>query len=195
MAKRKMPALNTSSTADIAFLLLIFFLLTTTMATDTGLSRRLPPPVDEELEQKVEDRNVLVVLVNSANEISVDGELVQVKEIKDLAKEFILNPENKPDMPKKTAVTIKYVGEIEITKQHVISLQNDRGTRYAVYLDVQNELVAAYNELREDLSKKTFGKSFKELDTDQQEAIVECYPQKISEAEPKQYGLTSGGTN
>ena len=139
MAKRKMPALNTSSTADIAFLLLIFFLLTTTMATDTGLSRRLPPPVDEEVEQKVEDRNVLVVLVNSANEISVDGELVQVKEIKDLAKEFILNPENKPDMPKKTAVTIKYVGDIEITKQHVISLQNDRGTRYAVYLDVQNE--------------------------------------------------------
>lgn len=188
MAKRPIPQMNTSSTADIAFLLLIFFLITTTMARDTGLSRRLPPPVDEDVEQKVEDRNVMVVLVSSSNQIMVDGKVVDVKEVKDLAKKFVLNADNDPHMPKKTLVKLPYFGDVEVTKNHVISLQNDRGTSYSTYLDVQNELVSAYNELREDAAKRQFGKSFKDLNSDQQDACTKYYPQKISEAEPKQYG-------
>jgi hypothetical protein len=85
-------------------------------------------------------------------------------------------------------VNIPLIGEIEITKDHVISLQNDVDTQYQVYIEVQNELVAAYNELRNELSKEKFGKLFDDLDEDQKKAIQAVYPQKISEAEPKNYG-------
>lgn len=187
MSSRKMPQPNTSSTADIAFLLLIFFLLTTSMDTDTGLTRRLPPPVDEDVEQKVEERNTLVVLVSYDNRIMCEGKEIQLWELKDIAKEFIANPNNSDKLPKKTAVTIDFLGDVEITKAHVISLQNDRSTKYSRYMDVQNELIAAYNELRDELSKQEFGKLFDDLDEAHQKAITAFYPQKISEAEPKTY--------
>ena len=186
MAK-KLPQPNTSSTADIAFLLLIFFLLTTTMDTDTGITRRLPPPVDEDVEQKVEERNTLVVLVSYDNRIMCEGEEIQLSELKAIAKEFIDNPNNSSRLPKKVPVTIEFLGDVEITKPHVISLQNDRATKYWRYMDVQNELIAAYNELRDELSLREFGKPYDELDEPHQKAVAAYYPQKISEAEPKTY--------
>ncbi len=187
MASKKLPQPNTSSTADIAFLLLIFFLLTTTMDTDTGLTRKLPPPVEEDVEQKVEERNTLVVLVSYDNRIMCKGREIELWELKDIAKEFIDNPNNSAKLPKKVPVTIDYFGEVEITKPHVISLQTDRSTKYWRYMDVQNELIAAYNELRDELSLKTFGKSYNDLDESHQKAVAAYYPQKISEAEPKTY--------
>jgi biopolymer transport protein ExbD len=189
--KKKVPEVNSSSTADIAFLLLVFFLMTTTMAVNKGLSRRLPPPVpaDQKTEDlKVKERNVFVVLINSDNQLLVQNEYLDVTKLKDKAKEFILNENDDPNLPEKVPMEVEYFGNVMVTKDHVISLQNDRGTSYSNYIEVQNELVAAYNELRNDLSQKKWAKNYDELDEDQQKAVQKILPQKISEAEPKNYG-------
>lgn len=194
MAKRKVQEINASSMADIAFLLLIFFLVTTTMSVDKGLSRRLPPPLPPNMEKKdveVNKRNILVILINSNNQLMVQGEPLDVRELKDRAKEFILNEARESSLPEIVPVDVEIDGKTEtyeVTKNHVISLQNDRGTEYQAYIDVQNELAAAYNELRDEVSRKKFGKAFADLDEDQQKAVQMIYPQKISEAEPKNYG-------
>ena len=189
--KREVPELNSSSTADIAFLLLVFFLMTTSMAVNKGLARRLPPPVPAEQKTedlKVKERNVFVVLINSEDQLLVRGEYTELADLKEKAKEFIKNAGDDPNMPEKEPMDVEYFGTVLVTKNHVISLQNDRGTSYAAYINVQNELVAAYNELRNDLAKTKFAKGFDELDAEQQKAIQKIYPQKISEAEPKNYG-------
>ncbi len=189
--KREVPELNSSSTADIAFLLLVFFLMTTSMAVNKGLARRLPPPVPAEQKTedlKVKERNVFVVLINSEDQLLVRGEYTELADLKEKAKEFIKNAGDDPNMPEKEPMDVEYFGTVLVTKNHVISLQNDRGTSYAAYINVQNELVAAYNELRNELSKAKFAKNFDDLDSEQQKAIQKIYPQKISEAEPKNYG-------
>lgn len=191
MGKRKNSEINSSSMADIAFLLLIFFLVTTSMSTSTGLSRRLPQPLPPDVEVPpidINKRNIFVVKINSQNQLMVQGELLDLKDLRTRAKEFIKNETNAMDLPVKFQVNIPLLGQMEVTKEHVISLQNDVDTQYQSYIEVQNELVAAYNELRNELSREKFGKLFTECDEKQQEAIQEVYPQKISEAEPKNYG-------
>ena len=189
--KREVPELNSSSTADIGFLLLVFFLMTTSMAVNKGLARRLPPPVPAEQKTedlKVKERNVFVVLINSEDQLLVRGEYTELADLREKAKEFIKNAGDDPNMPEKEPVEVEYFGTVLVTKNHVISLQNDRGTSYSAYINVQNELVAAYNELRNELAKAKFAKGYDELDAEQQKAIQKIYPQKISEAEPKNYG-------
>ncbi len=190
--KRKTPGINGSSSADIAFMLLIFFLITTSMDTDKGLARRLPPPVPKDQKEKpevdIKRRNLLIVLINSSNQILANGELTDIRQLKDKAKEFIDNPYADESKPERTEEDVPYFGKMMVTKHHVISLQNDRGTEYQAYINVQNELAKAYNELRDDVSLKKFNKTFAELDEDQQKAVQLIYPQKISEAEPKNYG-------
>ena len=189
MGKREVPEINAGSMADIAFLLLIFFLVTTTMDVDSGLSRMLPPPVPENQEPPppIKDRNVFVVLVNRDNRLLVEGEALKVKQLRKKAKEFIANPKNDEDLPEKKEINIPFFGNYPVSKQ-VISLQNDRGTAYGTYIAVQNELVAAYNELRDELSQQKFGKKLDELNKEQANAIKDIYPQRISEAEPKNIG-------
>jgi biopolymer transport protein ExbD len=177
--------------ADISFLLLIFFLVTTSMSVTSGLSRKLPPPLPPGAEQpdvEINKRNVFVVLINSNNQIMAQGQLVHIRDLKQKAKEFILNEFNSPDLPAVTTEEIPLLGKVNVTKDHVISLQNDRGTDYQAYLEVQNELVAAYNELREELAMKKFSTHYEALPEEKQEAIQKVFPQKISEAEPKNYG-------
>ncbi len=190
--KRKTPGINGSSSADIAFMLLIFFLITTSMDTDKGLARRLPPPVPKDQkkneEMDIKKRNILVVLINSNNQILCTNEFIDIKQLREKVRNFIENPYNDEHMPEKTEVDVPFFGKQMVTKNHVISLQNDRGTEYQAYIDVQNELAAAYNELRDEVSRKKFGKAFADLDEDQQKAVQMIYPQKISEAEPKNYG-------
>ncbi|MBP3586578.1 MAG: biopolymer transporter ExbD [Paludibacteraceae bacterium] len=191
MAK-KIPQINASSMADISFLLLIFFLVTTSMDVNQGLARRLPAPVPPD--QKVDDtkinkRNLLIVKINSMNQLMVQGQLMDVKQLKEEAKKFILNADDDASLPKLFEEDFGApFGVLRYTKEHVISVQNDVDTQYQAYLDVQNELVAAYNELREECAKKYFHKSYKDLDEDLQKKIQKIYPQKISEAEPKNYG-------
>ena len=189
--KRKTPGINGSSSADIAFMLLIFFLITTSMDTDKGLARRLPPPVPKDQKKQdvdINKRNLLIVLINSNNEILCGDQFVDIKQLKDKVKEFIDNPYNDANKPEKVEEDVPFFGKMMTAKKHVISLQNDRGTEYQAYISVQNELARAYNELRDDLSKKKFGMAFAELDEEQQKAVQQVYPQKISEAEPKNYG-------
>ena len=188
---RKVPAINASSMADISFLLLIFFLITTSMDVSQGLARRLPQPPDPN--QKVEEtdinqRNLFVVKINSANQLLVQGQETNISQLRAKAKEFIDNPNNDPNLPVLVTEEIEGLGVVTYTPDHVISVQNDVDTQYQAYLDVQNELVAAYNELRDAFSKKQFGKSYNELEEDEQKLVQKVYPQKISEAEPKNYG-------
>jgi len=189
--KRKMPGLNTSSTADISFMLLIFFLVTTSMDTDQGLGRTLPkPPEDDQLnnEIKVKERNILNIRINKDNYLMIGDDYVTVADVKERAKEFIANKENRKDLPELKPKNIKLLGQRMITENHVISVQTDRGTSYGVYFAVQDALVAAYNELRDELAKEEFGVVYANCTKEEQEAIREVYPQKISEAEPKKYG-------
>ena len=191
--KRSMPGINSSSTADIAFMLLIFILTTTTRDTDRGLARRLPNPPDPNVKQNddiiVKERNVLQVRLNKDNQLMVGSEYLDIKQLRAKAKEFVANPNNEESLPEKHLKNIPLLGgDCMITEKHVISVQNDVGTSYQAYIDVQNELVAAYNELRNELAKEKFGMDYIECSEDQQKAIRDFYPQKISEAEPKKYG-------
>lgn len=187
MAKKKTPAINSSSTADIAFLLLCYFLMTTTMGSQTGLQRRLPPMPDKNQkveDQKVNKRNIIIVKINSQDRLLAGNEPMDVSHLKDKIKEFLTNPANDPSLPEKEVKEIEGYGSYPVSKG-VISLQNDRGTSYRAYIQVQNELVKAINELREDFSKQNYKKSFANLTEEQQDIVKKCIPQNISEAEPK----------
>ena len=190
--KKKTPGINGTSSADIAFMLLLFFLLTTSMDTDTGLARKLPPPPDgqaEQLDIMVNKRNILQVMINSNNQVLCAGDYIDIWALKERTKAFLLNEARDEHLPEYEDREIPLFGNMNaITEKHVISLQNDRGTSYQAYIDVQNELVAAYNELRNEIARNRWGKLFDDLDEEQQYAIAQIFPQKISEAEPKDYG-------
>ena len=184
---RKTPGLNTQSTADIAFLLLCYFLMTSTMDQQSGLRRRLPPMPDQN--QKTEDtkvnkRNIIIVKINSSDRLFAGDQLLDVSQLKDKIKEFITNPNNDPNLPEREMKNIEGYGEYPVSKG-VISLQNDRGTSYRAYIAVQNELVKAINEVRDDFCKQNYGKAYTFLTEDQQKIVREAIPQNISEAEPK----------
>jgi len=187
MAK-KTPEINSSSTADIAFLLLCYFLMTTTMGDQSGLQRRLPPIPDKEQaqDQKVNRRNIVIVRINSADKLFAGNEAMDIAYLKDKMKEFLANPNNDPNLPEKEEKEIE--GKTYQVSKGVISLQNDRGTSYQAYLAVQNELVKAVNELRDEFSMREFGMKFNRLSEDQQEIVKKAVPQNISEAEPKDTG-------
>lgn len=234
MARRPLQEINAGSMADIAFLLLIFFLVTTTMDQDIGILRQLPPPVPEDMPEppEVKKRNVYEVLVNSQDQLLVEGEPMDIRNLKEGAIEFYTNPRNSPDLPQLKLVTrsmvqeninqlrqaiaenpdnkdlkdkledwedkmnaIELIGEYrELPSSALISLQNDRGTSYEMYIKVQNELSAAVNQLRNELAREKFNVEYSELspsddaDKPKIKAIRAVYPQRISEAEPKDIG-------
>ena len=189
---RKTPEVRADSQADIAFLLLIFFLVATTMNSDKGLSRVLPPlpPEDVKVEDiKVKERNVLLVFVNAAGQIMAGNESMYIRGLKDKAKEFILNPMDDENLPEKKDTEIDLGDGSKWTypvSEGVISLQTTRDTNYEVYIMVQNELSRAFNEVREQVSMQKFGHAFADLTEDQRSAVTKAVPQKISEAEPRQ---------
>lgn len=195
--KRKVPGLNGSSMADISFIMLIFFLVTTSMDTDSGLHVRLPNPPEENIEQdppKVKQRNTMVVTVNMYNQIMAkvgnsEAKEVQLNELRQLTKDFVANRDNDSKLPELHPVELPApFGVQNITKNHVISFVTDRATSYDLYFQIENELYGAYNELRDELARKTFGYGYKECNEDQQLAVRQYYKCMISEAEPKNYG-------
>lgn len=212
MAKRDIPEINAGSMADIAFLLLIFFLVTTTMDTDTGLIRKLPAMPEDKTTppDKINQRNIFEILVNANDQLLVEGEYIQVTDLKEKAKAFIKsNPSFPgvadetnsayPDMPAFKVVEVPVFGNVLVSKQ-IISLQNDNGTSYEMYIKVQNELIAAYKEVRNELANQKFGMSYTELlaqagasdaNKEKMKAIKKMIPQRISEAEPKKVGGTN----
>lgn len=186
--KRELPEINASSMADIAFLLLIFFLVTTTIDTDAGMLVRLPQwvePEDLPPPDKSNQRNVLEILVNQYDQLLVEGELAQIEQLKKLTKEFV---DNNGD---KTCEYCKGFGLTDLSDnphKAVVSLKNDRATSYEMYISVYNELKAAYNELRESAAQAKFQRSYDKLNDEQQDEIQDMYPLRISEAEPQAYG-------
>ena len=171
----------------MAFLLLCFFMMTTTMDQDKGLQRRLPPmpdPNQKVEDQKVNRRNIIVVKINSADRLLAGTEPMDVSFLKDKIKEFLTNPNNDPNLPEKEEIDIEGFGKYPVSKG-VISLQNDRGTSYQAYIAVQNELVKAVNELRDEFSMANFGSLYMKLDEEKQTIVRKAIPQNISEAEPK----------
>ncbi|HOW25368.1 MAG TPA: biopolymer transporter ExbD [Bacteroidales bacterium] len=186
---RPRPDVNASSTADIAFLLLCFFLMASNMNTDSGIFRRLPPPIDPaQKPPEIKERNIFTILVNKNDRLLVEGREGDISTLKDQAKEFLSNPSDDINLPEKRVEFISVLGDFPISKG-VISLKNDRGTSYEMYIKVQNELTKAINELRDELSRERFGIAFTNLnDTTYINAIQKAVPVSISEAEPENIG-------
>lgn len=172
--KRPIPEINAGSMADIAFLLLVFFLVTTTMDTDKGLRVKLPPYPDPEQEpprSTQNDRNVLEVLVNANNQLLVEQSIMNIEGLTELTKAHLTNEGRRPDLA-------------ESSIKAIVSLKNDRGTSYKRYVEVYNELMRAYAEVRDDYSQGRFNRPYKELSKDSKKEVRKKYPMKISEAEP-----------
>ena len=174
--KRSTPEINAGSMADIAFLLLIFFLVTTTMDVDTGIARKLPVLDDTQQPEDMQGnaRNIYEVYVNKKDKLLVEDEEMGIEDLRSGAKEFLNNNGKDPrlsDSPEKA----------------IISLVNSRGTSYEMYIAVQNELTAAYNELRDDEAIRKYSLNYTELPKDKQKEIRKMYPMKISEAPPGEF--------
>ena len=194
---RQVNEINAGSMADIAFLLLIFFLVTTTMDIDTGITRKLPPPPPKDQEDiKVKERNTLKVMVNKSDRLLVNGKPGDIANLRSEVREFLRNPDihnpnspdNKPEK-RKEPVNLPLLGGDVYVSKGIISLKNDRGTSYDMYIQVQNELAAAIRELRDELSQQYFGMKFGQLtDNNKIKAIQKAIPVAISEAEPADIG-------
>lgn len=200
MAKRSAPEVNAGSMADIAFLLLIFFLVTTTIETDSGINRKLPPIQDEQDPPPLKERNIFIVLINSNGDLLVEDEPMDLKNLKQAAVQFLDNGGGKGDEACNYCRGAKDPASSDNPVKAVISLQNNRLTKYSDYIAVQNELVAAYNELRNREAKRMYGVEFTKMEEmfksekftgdkdklkERIKVIKDMYPQKLSEAEPK----------
>ncbi|MDR9456726.1 MAG: biopolymer transporter ExbD [Salegentibacter sp.] len=200
MARRDAPEVNAGSMADIAFLLLIFFLVTTTIETDSGISRKLPPWQPEEQEPPViKQRNIFTVLVNRNNELLVEDEFMEIEELRQAAFEFLDNGGGTGDEACDFCQGPGDPSSSVNPQKAIISLVNNRGTEYGTYIAVQNELVAAYNQLRDREAQRLYGKSFTQMEKEYNDpnytgnkeklkeqigVIKDMIPQKLSEAEP-----------
>ena len=203
MAKRSAPEVNAGSMADIAFLLLIFFLVTTTIETDSGLNRKLPPMEDQIDPPIIKEKNILTVVVNKNNQLLVEEKLLQVDELRSTAVEFLDNGGGKGEEACNYCRGKKNPSSSDNPDKAIISLKNDRETSYKIYIAVQNELVAAYNVLRNREFLRlnpTVGMNFVEANlkyndprTSEEvrdelrpklDEVKKMFPQKLSEAEP-----------
>lgn len=201
MPRRAAPEVNAGSMADIAFLLLIFFLVTTTIETDSGISRKLPPMQEEDVEPPIiKEKNIFEVIVNRNNELLVEDELMELGELKDAAVAFL---DNGGGVGEEACSYCQGAGDPASSDnpiKAVIMLVNDRQTEYGTYIAVTNELVAAYNELRNRAAMRLYGKSFDQMEADYEdisftgdreqlkeriERVRDMWPQKLSEADPK----------
>ncbi|MEZ4801249.1 MAG: biopolymer transporter ExbD [Gelidibacter sp.] len=199
MAKRAAPEVNAGSMADIAFLLLIFFLVTTTIETDTGLNRKLPPIDDEQVEPPIiKEKNIFTVLINGKNQLLVEDELMELKDLRKAALEFLDNGGGTGDDACSYCKGKKNPASSDNPDKAIISLKNERETTYSTYISVQNELVAAYNILRDRRAEELYGMTLAEMEKDYDdvnytgnkeklkekiEKIKIEYPQKLSEVQ------------
>ncbi|MBR5748933.1 MAG: biopolymer transporter ExbD [Prevotella sp.] len=165
----QVPELNTSSTADISFMLLIFFLVASSMDTDKGLLRQLPPPPQEQQPPTdVSKDHILQVTLDASDQLAVDGTLITPQQLRDQIAEFVAADRT----------------------DHVISIRTDRATTYEAYFRMQNAIVAAYSQLRERYARERFGKGYGELEAEQRDEINQYYPQRISESKPSEGGAS-----
>ncbi len=176
---RTSKEINASSMADIAFLLLIFFLVTTTIVNDQGILVKLPPFDPNTPPATPPSKNVLKVNVNGTDELFVRNDIIELSELREMTKDFIMNPSKSADKPNKPTKAI-------------VSLHHDRGTSYDLYLQVYNELKGAYNELWDEAAESRFGSRFEGLTKGQQKEIKQVIPMILSEAEPTDFITMNG---
>ena len=201
MAKRSAPEVNAGSMADIAFLLLIFFLVTTTIETDRGISRKLPPiPLEDIVPPVIKQKNIFTVIVNRNNDLLVEDQLMDLKDLRQAAVEFLDNGGGVGEEACDYCQGIKDPSSSDNPEKAIISLVNDRQTKYGTYISVQNELVGAYSFLRNREAQRLYGMDYSEMEKnfndpnyngnkevlgERVDEIQNMYPQKLSEAEPK----------
>jgi len=200
MAKRAAPEVNAGSMADIAFLLLIFFLVTTTMEKDSGINRKLPPIEESDEDVVIRQRNIFTVLINNNDQIMVEDELMELKDIRQAAVEFLDNGAKTDNDGNRCDYCqgAKDQNSSDHPDKAIISLKNERKTSYGTYISVQNELVAAYNVLRNRRAQQLFNISFAEMQKNAKDVnwvgnkerlkeqisqIKKEYPQKLSEVQ------------
>lgn len=188
----RVPELNTTSTADISFMLLVFFLVTTSMETDKGIARQMPPLPDgkEQTVAEVKRRNVLVIGIDAADSLTCNGCRVEAGELKGRVMEFIDNKADSHDMPERTWKDIPLLGRCRISADHLIFIRADRAATYSAYFAVQDAVTAAYNTLRDRLAVQRFGHRYAECSAEQQEAVRSYYPMRLSEGDIEGEGGT-----
>ncbi|WP_425235799.1 ExbD/TolR family protein [Ulvibacterium sp.] len=197
MARRAgAPEVNAGSMADIAFLLLIFFLVTTTIETDAGLDRMLPPIEPPDTDVVIKQKNIFQVNINKNGQLLADEELIDLKDLRTKAMDFL---DNGGDGTCSYCKGRKNAESSDNPSKAIISLKNDRETKYGTYITVQNELVGAYNDLRNRESQRLFGRDFTDMEAEylnpetssslkdelkeKVKSIQDLFPQKLSEAE------------
>ena len=195
------PEVNAGSMADIAFLLLIFFLVTTTIETDAGLDRMLPPNEPPETDVVIKQKNIFEVIINKNGQLFADEELIEISQLREKAIGFLDNG----GAPSGTADYCNYcqgarnASSSDNPTKAIISLKNDRETQYGTYITVQNEIVGAYNDLRDREAQRLYRRDFTSMEAaylnpetpdsardelkDKVKAIQDLFPQKFSEAE------------
>ncbi len=159
--RREVPELNTTSTADISFMLLVFFLVTSSMDTDKGLGRRLPP-IDEQQQERrdISRSNVLQLRIGDDDVLYCDDKQVNTDELQRQVESFVASRQN---------------------DNHIIAVETSRKASYNAYFEMQNAVMAAYHQLREQMARRTYGHSFSQCNEAERDAIVRRYPQRISE--------------
>ncbi len=190
MARRSAPEINAGSMADIAFLLLIFFLVTTTMDVDTGITRILPPPVKNKNEKiDVKERNILKILINNHDLMLVNGLPATVNGLSNKIIDFMSLHPNNMSYPQIKEVYIPELGKKVMMTKGIVSLKNDRGTSYKMYISVQDAIAKAFNEMKDQQSLKYYGVKFDQLvDPKKTKIINKLVPIRVSEAEPENVG-------
>ncbi len=202
MARRAgAPEVSAGSMADIAFLLLIFFLVTTTIETDAGLDRMLPPIEPPDTDVIIKQKNIFQVMINMNGQLLADDELVDIKDLRAKAMAFLDNGGAASGSPDYCSYCKgkRDLSSSDSPAKAIISLKNDRETKYGTYITVQNELVGAYNDLRNRESQRLFGRKFTDMEAEylnpetaqsikdelkeKVKEIQDLFPQKLSEAE------------
>jgi len=181
--RQEVPQLNTTSTADISFMLLIFFLVTSSMDTDKGLTSQLPPPEDttEQQEQEVKQRNVLELRLDADDVLTCNGEAISNDELTKRIEEFVANVSDAADLPEKSEREVHLIGKCRVSDRHIITIEADRQTTYNAYFEMQNAIARGYNNLRDRLARSRFGHAYAVCSQEERDAVAMVYPKRISE--------------
>ena len=178
------PEVNAGSMADIAFLLLIFFLVTATISSDEGINRLLPRPCPPGMDcsSNVNERNILRIIINNSDEVMIENDIIPLESLKDITKTFL---DNNGDESCTYCNGLKDIESSDNPKKAIVSLQNGKQTTYKTFIAVQNELTKAYYELRQNYSLKVIGKASDKLSKSEEHKVKDAYPFILSEAETK----------
>lgn len=182
--------LDATSTADISFMLLIFFLVTSSMDTVKGLSRQLPPP-DESTEQQdllVKQRNVMALTLDADGRLTCNGDTLSMADLPERVARFVDNADDDPALPEKSLRDVHLLGECRVSDRHLITIDVSRETLYDDYFQMQNAVARGYYTLRDRLARQRFNRPYADCTPEQREVIAMVYPQRISELQSEEGG-------